>query len=117
MSDDRTKRNLAIGNRGGPGNPHAGQVARLRAVMLDCVTEDDIAKITRKLVAMAETGDLKAAELLLNRTIGKPDSGPSLALQINNQASDGRALASEVVARIQASRSSEQGITGTADDC
>jgi len=38
-------------------------------------------------------------------------------LQINNQASDGRALASEVVARIQASRSSEQGITGTADDC
>ncbi len=108
MVDRLPNGTFAIGNAGGPGNPHAGQVALLRTAMLAAVTGDDIAKITRKLVAMAETGDLKAMELLLSRTIGKPESGPALALQINNQASDGRALASEVVARIQASRESPE---------
>jgi len=107
---------FAIGNAGGPGNPHAAQVALLRAAMLSAVTADDIASITRKLVAMAESGDLKAMELLLSRTIGKPAAGPSLAVQINTDADAGRTLAAEVVSRIQASRSSEQRITGTPGD-
>ncbi len=75
---------FAPGNPGGPGNPHAGQVARLRSVLLDTVTEGDIRAIVGKLVEMATGGDIKAAELLLNRTLGKVDSGPSVAVQVNN---------------------------------
>ncbi len=85
MSEPSTNGRFLPGNPGGPGNPHAGQVARLRSVMLDAVTEDDLRAVTRKLVEMALAGDLKAVDLLLNRTLGKADSGPAVAIQMNQQ--------------------------------
>ena len=98
---------FAAGNPGGPGNPHGGQVARLRAVMLEAVSEDDMRAVVLKLVELAKEGDLKAIDLLLNRTLGKADSGPLVAVQMNQQAngpgaSPGRAAA--IVERLRAER-------------
>lgn len=96
MTDDTSANGIhtsggkfAAGNPGGPGNPHAGQVARLRSAMLEAVTLDDMRAVARKLVEMALQGDLKAVDLLLTRTLGKADSGPVVAVQMNQEA-DGR---------------------------
>lgn len=72
---------FAAGNPGGPGNPHVQKVAKLRSAMLQCVTEKSMRNVIRKLIDMAEGGDLKAIELLLNRTVGKPQDGPNIAIQ------------------------------------
>ncbi len=98
---------FAAGNPGGPGNPHAGQVARLRAVMLEAVSEDDMRAVVLKLVELAKGGDLKAIDLLLTRTLGKADGGPVVAVQMNQQAngpgaSPGRAAG--ILARLRAER-------------
>ena len=60
------------GYAGGPGNPHAKRVAKLRSTLLNAVTEDDIREIVQKLVAMAKEGDIHAAKEVLQRTLGRP---------------------------------------------
>ena len=64
------------GNGGGPGNPHGGQVARLRAALLDQVSEDDLRDIVRAMVVRAKGGDMAAAKELLNRVLGRPAVAP-----------------------------------------
>ncbi len=59
------------GNPGGPGNPHAGQVSKLRAAIIAAVNEGDIEAIIAQLVSKAREGDLAAAREILDRTIGK----------------------------------------------
>jgi len=59
------------GNAGGPGNPHAGQVSKLRAAILAAVDEGDIEAIIAQLVSKAREGDLAAAREILDRTVGK----------------------------------------------
>lgn len=67
---------FAPGNRGGPGNPHAATVAKLRAAILAAVTPEDIDAIIRALVHRAKGGDMAAAKEVLDRAIGKPtDAG------------------------------------------
>lgn len=68
--DDRGR--FAEGNRGGPGNPHAKRVAKLRSALLDAVTEDDLQAIIAALVRKAKGGDIMAAKILLDRVLGKP---------------------------------------------
>lgn len=70
---------FARGNPGGPGNPHAGQVAKLRAAILRAVYEGDIETIIAKLVEQAREGDLAAAREVLDRTIGKASQSDLLA--------------------------------------
>ena len=60
------------GNPGGPGNPHAPQVARLRSAMLGAVTEDDIRQIVANLVRQAKSGNWWAVEFLFDRCLGRP---------------------------------------------
>jgi hypothetical protein len=60
------------GNRGGPGNPFARQVAALRKALLDAVTVEDIDAIAKKLLQLAKEGDLAAIKIILAYTIGKP---------------------------------------------
>jgi hypothetical protein len=60
------------GNRGGPGNPFARRVALLRKVVLEVVSDEDLAEIVRVLVALAKKGDVAAARLVMGYTIGKP---------------------------------------------
>ena len=82
-------------------------MARLRAAMLEAVTTEDMRAVTRKLVEMALEGDLKAIDLLLNRTLGKADSGPLVAVQMNQQASgpgESPGRAAGILARLRAER-------------
>ncbi len=63
---------FAQGNAGGPGNPHAGKVAKLRSALLAAITEDDVREIVERLVRLAKEGDLAAIRELFLRTIGRP---------------------------------------------
>ena len=67
---------FARGNPGGPGNPFARQVAALRKVIIDRLTEEDLLAITEALLAKAKEGSVGAAKLLLAYAIGKPASSP-----------------------------------------
>lgn len=60
------------GNQGGPGNPHAAQVSRLRAELLRAVTPEDMREVIRALVGLAKSGDVRAIKELLDRVLGKP---------------------------------------------
>src|SRR5436309_14470644 len=64
------------GNKGGPGNPYARQVAALRKVIINRLTEEDLLAITEALLAKAKQGSVGAAKLLLAYGIGKPTSAP-----------------------------------------
>ncbi len=63
---------FTAGNAGGPGNPFGRRVAELRTVFLEAVTREDLQSIVAKVVEKAKEGDLAAAKLLLQYTIGKP---------------------------------------------
>src|SRR5262245_54176840 len=54
------------------GNPYSRRVARLRWVLLECVTEDVRRLIVATLTQKAIAGDISAAKLLLQYTVGKP---------------------------------------------
>lgn len=68
---DRSGR-FTPGNRGGPGNPLAGKISKLRVALVAAVTEDDIREIAHALIATAKGGDVRAVKELLDRTIGRP---------------------------------------------
>jgi hypothetical protein len=60
------------GNPGGPGNPFAGSVAKLRKAALEVVTPEEIQGVFRVLLLKAQTGHLPSVKLLLAYTIGQP---------------------------------------------
>ncbi len=53
---------FACGNRGGPGNPFARQVASLRCALLAAVSEQDVEAVAQELVRQAREGNLGAAK-------------------------------------------------------
>lgn len=59
------------GNPGGPGDPAAGRRERLRHELLRAVTPRDIGQIASVLIDQARAGELAAARLLFEYTIGK----------------------------------------------
>ena len=63
---------FAKGNPGGPGNPYARHVARLRASLIEAVGDDGLAEIVQGMVTAAKGGDVAAAKLLLSYLLGKP---------------------------------------------
>ncbi|MCH9023652.1 MAG: hypothetical protein IID32_12955, partial [Planctomycetes bacterium] len=67
--DSNTGR-FAKGWKGGPGNPHARQVAEFRSAMLSAVTKEDLLAVIGSLVEKAKTGDVGATKLLLERLLG-----------------------------------------------
>jgi len=60
------------GNPGGPGNPHARAVARLRVELLKVITPAALAQLAQGLLEAARGGDVAAARLLLSYAIGSP---------------------------------------------
>lgn len=66
------------GTKGGPGNPQAAHTSRLRAALLNAVTEKDVAEVARVLVQEAKDGDVPACTLLLNRLLGRSLDGPDI---------------------------------------
>src|SRR5262245_21478919 len=69
---DPTSGRFTPGNRCAMGNPHARRVAQLRNALFEVATPDAMRRVTARLVALAEGGDLRAAELLLRYTLGRP---------------------------------------------
>ncbi len=63
---------FVAGNPGGPGNPYAARVAELRSALLEAVTPGDLAAIVRSLVQAARSGDVAAAKIVFERTLGRP---------------------------------------------
>ena len=73
VSDQRdSKGRFTQGNVGGPGNPLAGKISKLRAALVNAVSEEDINSIAHSLIAAARNGDIRAVKELLDRTIGRP---------------------------------------------
>lgn len=70
---------FAKGNPGGPGNPHARQVAELRSALLSAVSTDDLLAVIKALIQKAQDGDVPATKLLLDRLLGPIDALDVLA--------------------------------------
>ena len=62
------------GNGGGPGNPYARRVARLRSALFKAVTPEDIREVVTALLNSAKGGDVSAARELLQRLLGPPEA-------------------------------------------
>ena len=60
------------GNPGGPGNPHAAQVGRIRTALLNAATDEAMAAVVASLIEQARGGDVAAAKELFNRVLGPP---------------------------------------------
>ncbi len=67
---DRNGR-FAAGNRGGPGNPFARQVAELRKAFVTTVTPNDMQRICQRLITQAVLGDTPSIKILLGYVLGK----------------------------------------------
>jgi hypothetical protein len=74
LADARDGRGRFLrGNPGGPGNPHAAAVNAWRSALFNALTDDDVRKVIRVLIAKAEAGEPWAVRELLDRCMGKPD--------------------------------------------
>jgi hypothetical protein len=60
------------GNKGGPGNPFAREVAVLRATMIHAFTPKIFMRLVEVLRQRAEGGDMVAMKLILQYVLGKP---------------------------------------------
>jgi len=73
MSENRdTRGRFTQGNKEGRGNPFAHKVNKLRAALLQEVSEKNIRAILKNVVKQAEQGDLAAVKILLDRIFGPP---------------------------------------------
>jgi hypothetical protein len=71
-SDRQKNGQFAPGNMGGPGNPHARQVAALRREILKQVTPESVGKIVASVLYKAELGDLACAKFIFHYAVGRP---------------------------------------------
>src|SRR5687767_15952779 len=63
---------FALGNKAGKGNPFARQVAQLKSAVLQFMSVGKLQQILEALFARACQGDLAAAKLLLQYSLGQP---------------------------------------------
>jgi len=73
---DQTTGRFLPGNKGGPGNPFASKVARLKSALLEAVDEQDVRDVVASLVQHAKDGDTGAAKVLLDRALGPAKDAP-----------------------------------------
>ncbi len=64
---------FAMGNPGGPGNPHAGAVGRWRVMLAETITAEDIRAVLNVLLDRAKAGERWAVCELLDRCLGKSE--------------------------------------------
>src|SRR5262249_16432064 len=60
------------GNRGGPGNPHMRRTAAMRREVAEAFEEGELRPLMKMLMIRALQGDMAAARLVLEYTVGKP---------------------------------------------
>lgn len=65
---------FAKGNPGGPGNPNAKRVARLRSALLKSVTPEDMQQVVAALLAQAKAGDVPSIRELFQRLLGPAEA-------------------------------------------
>jgi hypothetical protein len=71
-SDHDAKGRFTFGNKGGPGNPHARQTAKLHSAALKVITEREMEDIFKEMAKLAKEGSVHAARFVAEYTIGKP---------------------------------------------
>src|SRR5207245_547441 len=67
---------FAKGTKGGPGNPHARESARMLLRFRDAIPDDRMDEIFAKVLDMAVAGDMNAIKLVFTYRIGKPVAAP-----------------------------------------
>ena len=67
------------GTSGGPGNPQLQQLAEYKRVVREAVTPKQLIAVLRTLLEKARGGDILAAKILLDRTLGKVQASPAVA--------------------------------------
>ena len=73
-TEGRDKRGrFAKGYAGGPGNPHAAAVCKLRAELFRRIKSADLSKVVNTLVTAATSGDVAAAKLVLAYGVAPPE--------------------------------------------
>ena len=60
------------GNKLGKGNPANAKSQRLRAAVIECISEGELVTAARKILAKAHEGDRAAFAELMDRVCGKP---------------------------------------------
>ena len=78
-ADRDTSGRFLPGNPGGPGNPLARQIGRLRSALHEALTVEDLGRVVRAMVKKAQAGDVAAARLCLEYALGKPMQGSAAA--------------------------------------
>lgn len=77
MMPENSERNAAgrflPGCRPGPGNPNSSHSQRKLFVFRDAITDADIRDLAAALLEKAKAGDIRAAQLLLDKLL--PDTG------------------------------------------
>ena len=63
---------FAAGNRIAKGNPGAAKMAKLRAKLLECVSEEDFAAVVKAVVDAARAGESWACKEFFDRLLGRP---------------------------------------------
>ncbi len=61
------------GNKAATGNPHAKRIARLRSKLLATIRPADLAAVVKSMLDKARDGDVAAARLLLEYSLGRPE--------------------------------------------
>src|SRR3954466_6916760 len=69
---------FGAGNRFGGGNPNARRMFDLRKALLDSAKPEDVQAVGAKLAELAMAGDVQAAKLWLEYTVGKPPQAVEL---------------------------------------
>jgi hypothetical protein len=70
---------FAPGNRFASGNPNHKRMYKLRRAMLTAVDDAAMERITKKLVELAEGGDLEAVKILFSYAVGRPPQAIELS--------------------------------------
>jgi hypothetical protein len=71
--DGRTARGrFDKGNPGGPGIPFGRRLGKLQSALIDGLSDQDMAAVAQKLLAMTLAGNLDATRLLLSYAVGPP---------------------------------------------
>lgn len=68
----RSDGRFAPGNRAALGNPLNRRMQALRKALLDSAEPDDVRRVGKRLLALAEEGDVQAAKVYLDFLIGRP---------------------------------------------
>jgi len=68
---------FAKGWQGGPGNPQVQRLAEYRQALADCISPASLKRVIAKLLKRAESGDMLAVKILLDRCLGKATTAPA----------------------------------------